>query len=58
MHIEFNYRYYEDENQSKDYHLIMEECLDSAIAYHLDEVERLLILRKMNNKKGVMWHYI
>ena len=28
MHIEFNYRYYEDENQSKDYHLIMEECLD------------------------------
>ncbi|MBU5271656.1 aminodeoxychorismate synthase component I [Staphylococcus caprae] len=52
MHIEFNYRYYEDENQSKDYHLIMEECLDSAIAYHLDEVGEVVNFAENEQQKG------
>ncbi|MBX5322160.1 aminodeoxychorismate synthase component I [Staphylococcus caprae] len=52
MHIEFNYRYYEDENQSKDYHLIMEECLDSAIAYHLDEVGEVVNFVENEQQKG------
>ncbi|MEJ7173522.1 aminodeoxychorismate synthase component I [Staphylococcus caprae] len=52
MHVEFNYRYYEDENQSKDYHLIMEECLDSAIAYHLDEVGEVVNFAENEQQKG------
>lgn len=38
MHVEFNYRYYEDEDSYTDYHLLMEECLDSEIAYSIEDV--------------------
>ena len=54
MHVEFNYRYFEDEESCTDYHILMEECLDSKIAYSVEEVGMLFILLKMNSKKVTM----
>lgn len=38
MHIEFKYRYYENEKDYEDYQLEMDNFQDSKIAYRLDEV--------------------
>ena len=38
MHIEFKYRYYENEKDYEDYQLEMDNVQDSKIAYRLDEV--------------------
>ena len=51
MHVEFNYRYFEDEESCTDYHILMEECLDSKIAYSVEEVGNVIHLLKMNSKR-------
>lgn len=55
MHVEFNYRYYEDEDSYTDYHLLMEECLDSEIAYSIEDVGNVVHFAENEQQKG---HYV
>ena len=52
MHVEFNYRYFEDEESCTDYHILMEECLDSKIAYSVEEVGNVIHFAENEQQKG------
>ena len=52
MHVEFNYRYFEDEESCTDYHILMEEYLDSKIAYSVEEVGNVIHFAENEQQKG------
>lgn len=54
MHVEFNYRYFEDEESCTDYHILMEECLDSKIAYSVEEVGNVIHFAENEQQKVTM----
>ena len=58
MHVEFNYRYFEDEESCTDYHILMEECLDSKIAYSVEEVGNVIHFAENEQQKVTMSQYI
>ena len=58
MHIEFKYRYYENEKDYEDYQLEMDNVQDSKIAYRLDEVGMSFTLQNKNNVTEVMLHFM
>ena len=58
MHIEFKYRYYENEKDYEDYQLEMDNVQDSKIAYRLDEVGMSFTLQNKNNVTEAMLHFM
>ena len=58
MHIEFKYRYYENEKDYEDYQLEMDNFQDSKIAYRLDEVGMSFTLQNKNNVTEAMLHFM
>ena len=52
MHIEFKYRYYENEKDYEDYQLEMDNFQDSKIAYRLDEVGDVIHFAEQEQRNG------
>ncbi len=52
MHIEFKYRYYENEKDYEDYQLEMDNVQDSKIAYRLDEVGDVIHFAEQEQRNG------
>lgn len=52
MHIEFKYRYYENEKDYEDYQLEMDNAQDFKIAYRLDEVGDVIHFAEQEQRNG------
>lgn len=52
MHIEFKYRYYENDNDFTDYELTMEHHLDTIIAYRLKDVGDVIHFAEKEQHRG------
>ena len=52
MHIEFKYRYYENDNDFTDYELTMEHHLDKIIAYRLKDVGDVINFAEKEQHRG------
>ena len=58
MHIEFKYRYYENEKDYEDYQLEMDNAQDSKIAYRLDEVGDVIHFAEQEQRNAVSYTHL